>query len=144
MDQRLLSERQLSGMDHTHTAASGTNYVMLFDSACLASFTSAPLVKEANQVITDKWRDVAYCTIGNEELILHSLSTSVAYKEATKEKIRRFTLSASIRVFQSGTYSHPDVSADSPDVLPLHSRNPSQERLQLRSFQAIVQKLPFQ
>jgi hypothetical protein len=46
--------------DHTDTAASGTNYVMLFNSTSLSSLKSAPLVKAANTVITDQWRQVAY------------------------------------------------------------------------------------
>ena len=46
--------------DHTDNAATGTNYVMLFDKASLNSLTSAPLVKSANTVITDQWRRVAY------------------------------------------------------------------------------------
>lgn len=46
--------------DHTDNAATGTNYVMMFDSASISSLKSAPLVKAANTVITDKWRRVAY------------------------------------------------------------------------------------
>lgn len=46
--------------DHTDNAATGTNYVMLFDSSSLSSLTSVPLVKVANTVITDKWHRVAY------------------------------------------------------------------------------------
>ena len=46
--------------DHTDNAATGTNYVMLFDEASLSSLTSAPLIKSANGVITDQWRRVAY------------------------------------------------------------------------------------
>lgn len=46
--------------DHTDNAATGTNYVMLFDSASLNSLKSAPLVKAANTVITKDWRRVAY------------------------------------------------------------------------------------
>lgn len=46
--------------DHTDVAATGTNYVMLFDSASITSLKSVPLVKAANKVITDKWRHVAY------------------------------------------------------------------------------------
>lgn len=46
--------------DYTDNAAFGTNYVMLFDSMSLSNLTSAPLVKAANTVITDKWRRVAY------------------------------------------------------------------------------------
>lgn len=46
--------------DHTEEAATGTNYVMIYDSASLTSLKSAPLVKAANKVITDKWRRAAY------------------------------------------------------------------------------------
>lgn len=46
--------------DHTDWAASGTNYVMLFDSASIGSLKSAPLIKNANSVITDKWRLAEY------------------------------------------------------------------------------------
>ena len=46
--------------DHTDNAATGTNYVMLFDSVSLSSLKSVPLVKVANRVITDKWRQVSY------------------------------------------------------------------------------------
>lgn len=46
--------------DHTDNAATGTNYVMLFDSASLNSLKSAPLVKSANSVITKNWRQVTY------------------------------------------------------------------------------------
>ena len=46
--------------DHTDTAASGTNYAMLFDSASITSLKSAPLAKKANTVINDKWRSVTY------------------------------------------------------------------------------------
>ncbi len=51
--------------DHTDWAATGTNYVMLFDSASITSLKSAPLVKAANKVITDKWRRAAYWYDGN-------------------------------------------------------------------------------
>ena len=46
--------------DHTDVAGIGTNYVMIYDSASLNSLKSAPLVKAANTVITDKWRRAAY------------------------------------------------------------------------------------
>lgn len=46
--------------DHTDWAATGTNYVMLFDSASIGSLKSAPLIKSANSVITDKWRLAEY------------------------------------------------------------------------------------
>jgi len=46
--------------DHTEVAATGTNYVMIYDSASLSSLKSVPLVKAANKVITNKWRRAAY------------------------------------------------------------------------------------
>ena len=46
--------------DHTEVAATGTNYVMFYDSGSLKSLETVPLVKAANKVITDKWRPVAY------------------------------------------------------------------------------------
>lgn len=46
--------------DHTDTAASGTNYVMLFKGTSLGNLQSAPLVKVANQDITNAWRRVAF------------------------------------------------------------------------------------
>lgn len=46
--------------DHTDWAASGTNYVMLFDSASIVSLKSSPLIKKANSVITDKWRSAEF------------------------------------------------------------------------------------
>lgn len=46
--------------DHTEEAATGTNYVMLYDSNSLSSLKSAPLVKAANKVITNKWRRAAF------------------------------------------------------------------------------------
>ncbi len=46
--------------DHTDVAATGTNYVMLFDSVSITSLKSVPMVKAANKVISDKWRRAAY------------------------------------------------------------------------------------
>lgn len=46
--------------DHTNNAATGTNYVMLFDSASLNNLKSAPFVIAANTVFTKNWRRVAY------------------------------------------------------------------------------------
>ncbi|MBE9463939.1 DUF2341 domain-containing protein [Dyadobacter subterraneus] len=46
--------------DHTDWAASGTNYVMLFDSASIGSLKSAPLIKLPNTIITDQWRRAEY------------------------------------------------------------------------------------
>jgi hypothetical protein len=46
--------------DHTEVAATGTNYVMIYDSTSLSSLKRAPLVKAANKAITNKWRRAAY------------------------------------------------------------------------------------
>lgn len=46
--------------DHTEAAVTGTNFLMFYDSNSLSSLKSAPLVKAANKVITDKWRRTAY------------------------------------------------------------------------------------
>ena len=46
--------------DHTEVAGTGTNYVMFYDSASLGSLATAPLVKAANKIITDRWRTVSY------------------------------------------------------------------------------------
>ncbi len=46
--------------DHTEEAATGTNYVMLYNSASLTNLASVPLVKAANKKISDKWRRAAY------------------------------------------------------------------------------------
>ena len=46
--------------DHTDFAGTGTNYVMLYDSSSLSSLRTAPLVKVANKIITDKWRRAAF------------------------------------------------------------------------------------
>ncbi len=51
--------------DHTDFAGTGTNYVMLYDSASLSSLKMAPLTKVANGVITGKWRRAAYWYDGN-------------------------------------------------------------------------------
>lgn len=46
--------------DHTDFAGTGTNYVMIYDGNSLSSLKTPPLVKAANQKITDKWRLVAF------------------------------------------------------------------------------------
>ncbi len=46
--------------DHTDFAGTGTNYVMLYDSASIYNLKTSPLIKAANKIITDKWRPASY------------------------------------------------------------------------------------
>jgi hypothetical protein len=46
--------------DYTDWASTGTNYVMLLDSASMTNLKSIPLVKAANGIISDKWRHLAF------------------------------------------------------------------------------------
>lgn len=46
--------------DHTDFAGTGTNYIMIYDGNSLSSLKTAPLIKAANKVITNKWRPVAF------------------------------------------------------------------------------------
>ena len=75
--------------DHTDNAASGTNYVMLFDETSLSSLTSAPLIKSANGIITDQWRRVAYWYDGTE---LHGRQDNVTVKLPMPNAASKLTL----------------------------------------------------
>ncbi|GLU53444.1 DUF2341 domain-containing protein [Dyadobacter frigoris] len=76
--------------DHTDRAASGTNYVMLFDSSSIGSLKSAPLIKSPNLVITDKWRRAEYWFDGKKlygkqdditvELLLKNAASKLALR----------------------------------------------------------------
>jgi hypothetical protein len=46
--------------DHTDVAGTGTNYVMLYDSASITSLKTAPLVKAANKKMSGNWRPASY------------------------------------------------------------------------------------
>ena len=46
--------------DHTDFAGMGTNYVMIYGDKSLSDLKTPPLVKAANNVITNKWRAAAF------------------------------------------------------------------------------------
>jgi hypothetical protein len=46
--------------DHTEFAGQGTNFVMVLDGSSITNRTALPLVKVANQQITDQWRRAAF------------------------------------------------------------------------------------